>query len=452
MTAAGDLSSRGRGGSPDESASQRRGPRLVRRFTAIGLLWTIDTLSMTLTPVLLSAGGMDGRAVGLVVGIIQSIGLVTLVPTLVVAERVGDAASYAALWVGLVVTLVMLWAIDLSPSTRVVLAALCAAVLYGATRDALVNMTIRGVAELPDRRRAQGYNAVAQRFGAGLAGLAVFAVTATATEHLAYTIALALCLPLAATIPALVDRRRVVAEKRGLRARALRALRLTISSYVATGRLGFTDRRVVASALASAVLRIVLVIGNSFLPLFLLSAVPDRAPALILVFLLVRDATSVLAGWAYSRRRAAPRLRPDVLLGLLLAVVGLLLLAVPLGNPVIIGLAAIAQGSAGALLMACTNLLAVHGAPRASYGIRNASNRYVPSLTAFVLPIVVGWAFDARGATAALLTAALTAAVLSTGTVLALVRLDLASPGEGVPGARPPGTDDDRSLDERAIY
>lgn len=371
----------------------RLGPGAGRALVLVFLFVGADTLAQTLLPLTLEAAGAASPAViGVMVALVNGIGVVTALPASAHGDRHGrrrvirvTAGVAAAAAVGMAVvhgsSSLWLWAGPI--------------LAYGLVRVAMMSALLAEVTTSGRPVEIQGLNSAAQRGAAALAAVAASALIlhgAWAAGLAGVAVCLALMLPVARA--PLGSATTTAGPRPG-------------EAFAFGWRLVSRERAVLGSSLVALCSVVMFVVGNSF---FALAIGTDRAghAGLVAALLVSRDVTSIALSPVLGRIVRRIGLTASVLgVGVAGAAGLVLLVVVPPSVPVVVVSAAL-QGVAVSLCIATTNLLAMATRTDLPSGpsVRVAAMNAAPSTGGLALPVLLGVLLGGPGAAWMFLTAA----------------------------------------------
>ncbi|UZN04153.1 MFS transporter [Cellulomonas sp. S1-8] len=402
---------------------RRLDPGSGRALLLVFLFVGADTLMQTLLPLSLEAAGAASPAViGVMVAVVNGIGLVTALPASAYGDRRGRRRVIrVAAGVGVTAAVGMAAVHDRSSLWFWLLPIL----VYGLVRVAMMAALLAEVTTSGRPVEIQGLNSLAQRGAAALAAAAAAALIAQgawAVGMVAAAVCLALMLP-------------VVKAPLG---RSLTQVGPTPGEAFGFGwRLVSRERAVLGSSLVALCSMALFVVGNSFFALAIGGDIRGSA-GLVAAFLVSRDATSIVLSPLLGRIVRRIGLTAAVLGVGVCGAAGLALLVVAPQHVPVVVLSAALQGVSVSLCIATTNLLAMATVTDMPSGpsVRVAAMSAWPSLGGLVLPVVLGVLLEVRGAGLMFLASA--CLVLATGcTAWWLVRHSvLAEPEPAAPLSR----------------
>lgn len=342
-----------------------------------------DNLLQTVLPVSLVASGIrSGVAVGVLLAVSQGLGIVCAPaaiawadangrgPVLLIGCAIICASTFTLGWIANAEAALWIWVIPI--------------LIYGAARTSSLTNAIALVSTTGDPWRVQGFNALVQRGAAAMTAVIAALVIAHRSWQWGFW-SISVTSLVAASLALGASPRRAP----GPGAVAPRY------SYRRSFEILLREGPIQASSLLNVSSFVVLLLGNSFYPIFL--RVPrSEAAYWVLALLLCRDLTSVIISnsFAFLAKRLGLRF---LIAGMgCCSVSGLCLLGIGGTRIVWVIVAAILQGFAMVLSIGSTNVMAILSGGGGS-GMRLVATNYVNSAASLVLPLVFGLIFDSLG-------------------------------------------------------
>jgi MFS family permease len=358
---------------------------LLLVFACLFGLLVVNTMVQVALPLHAVSQGIAPSSVGVLIAITLGVGLVLDVPVSALSDAVGRRVPImvggALLAVGPVVL-----------ARSVTFGGLAAGAACAAAGASLVMWpALAFVSELatpPELNRVQGINGAVQRSGLVFATVVlVFLLAKEGGIITGFLIASSAGVVIVIAAGAI---REPMWKKSAL------TVALAPRSYVLAGRLVARSRLVLmGSAMVLITTSTVLVVGNSFFPLYFVDGL-GQPSALAAAMLSWRNLLAALVSLQFGRIARRFELLPIILVANAAAVASVVLMLVGSAALFLFFLLTL-QGLAYGFSVATSNLLAIAGTAREERALGFATQQVMGRLGAVLLPLLLGWTLETGG-------------------------------------------------------
>jgi MFS family permease len=357
-------------------------------FGVIFAFFLSQTVIQIAMPIAASSAGISGAGIGVLIAIPSAVGLLFDIPLGALSDSIGRKGPIlAGAMVGAVAGVVLAMSRDaLGYSSGMALSAIAISLIQFPSLAYITEAT-------PRIRHAlvQGYNGTVQRLsltaGTIVVGAALGRQDGAWTAFILAAAASAMAVPLVAGVSE---------APRTSRAKKTNSPSLLSSYHLATRLLTTRPMMLLAAQIALANGLVVLVIGNSFIPLYLVREMHEP-PLLAALLLTSRNVVAALLSSTFGPTSARFGIRRLILATNSLAAISVLLVPFA-GSTLLLLLALVLQGIGYAFSAGTANVLIAAATIPSERAVGFAANQFVARLGVLVLSPILGWLLDSEGA------------------------------------------------------
>lgn len=354
---------------------------LVLLLGVVFLVFAAQTVVSVLVPLAATAVDLDASTIGLLVSIPLAVGILTDLPLAKASDHYGRRpALVAGSTTGVLAAIVLM----IGGSVPYLIAG---SLLVGVSLSLLIGPSLAFVTELAtaeNHARVQGFNGAIQGLSALLGALAIGVLVASVGIRAGFVSVVALMLGVAALTWPIRERSR---ERNG-DARNVRPASLLLPYWRAIHMMREEPAMVIAGLVAGLYTVIVLVVGNAFVPVYLVTS-EGFSGADAGGFVAVRSVVAALVSLTFGTVVAKTGMIRLIISTNTLGIVGLGLVPLLAQTP-LLGGAFIIQGVGIAFGPATANLLVTSATIGAERALGFSATQFTGRVIGVIMPIVLG--------------------------------------------------------------